>query len=89
MKKIYSLLLGLVIVYGLIGCSDDDYSDKYKDPSKTGTASCAKLMTGVFYTGAGFTYNSYWRMFTWENGGLSAYAQTISFINSGVPDIHL
>lgn len=82
MKKIYSLLVGLVMAYGFSACSDDDYTDKYKDPSKTGTASCDKLMTGVLYTGATFTYNSYWRMYTWENGGTSIYAQTIGFTNS-------
>lgn len=82
MKKIYSLLVGLVMVYGFSACSDDDYTDKYKDPSKTNTASCDKLMTGVFYTGAEFTYNSYWRMYTWENGGVSKYAQTVGFTNS-------
>lgn len=82
MKKIYSLLLGLAITCGFVACSDDDYTDKYKDPSKTGTAACDKLMTGVFYTGRTFTYNSYWRMFTWENGGTSKYAQTIGFSNS-------
>lgn len=82
MKKIYSLLLGVAISCGFIACSDDDYTDKYKDPSKTGTAACDKLMTGVFYTGAEFTYNSYWRMYTWENGGVSKYAQTIGFTNS-------
>ncbi len=81
MKKIYSLLIGLAVICGLTACADDDYTDKYKDPSKTSSAACDKLMTGVFYTGANFTYNSYWRMFTWENGGLSKYAQTIGFTN--------
>lgn len=82
MKKIYLLLLGFVMVSGFVACSDDDYTDKYADPSKTNTASCDKLMTGVFYTGAEFTYNSYWRMYTWENGGVSKYAQTVGFTNS-------
>lgn len=63
-------------------CSDADYVDKYADPSKTTVATCDKLMTGVFYAGKQYTYNTYWRMFTWDNGVLGKYAQTIGFMNS-------
>lgn len=82
MKKIVSLLLGLVMTGNFIACSDDDYTEKFNDPSKTNTVSCEKLMTGIFFTGATFTYNSYWRMYTWENMSLGVYAQTIGFTNS-------
>ncbi|NDV57548.1 SusD/RagB family nutrient-binding outer membrane lipoprotein [Bacteroides sp. 519] len=82
MKNIFSLLLGLMMVCGFSACSDDDYTKKYANPGQTATVSCEKLMTGVFFTGAQYTYNSYWRMWTWENNGLSKYAQTIGFTNS-------
>lgn len=63
-------------------CADEDYSEKYSDPSKTTTASVSKLFTGVMYAGREYTFNSYWRMYTWDNGVLGKYAQTIGFTNS-------
>lgn len=82
MKKIFSLLAGLAMICNFSSCSDDEYTEKYPNPGETTTVSCEKLMTGVFYTGARFTYNSYYRMFTWENASLGRYAQTIGFTNS-------
>jgi len=70
------------MVFNLCSCSDDDYNSKYADPSKTNTASCEKLMTGVFYQGRDYTFNTYWRMYTWDNGIFGTYAQTIGFTNS-------
>lgn len=76
-------MLALVASAGfLASCSDDDYTSRYNDPSKTTTASCDKLMTGVFYAGKTYTYNTYWRMYTWDNGIIGKYAQTIGFTNS-------
>ena len=49
MKKIYSYLIALVVVLSIGSCTDSEYSDKYENPAKTATASCDKLMTGVFY----------------------------------------
>jgi len=82
MKKIFSLLLGIALISAFSSCSDIDYTEKYADPSKTSTAACDKLMTGVFYAGARYSFNSYYRMFTWENGGLGKYAQTVGFQNT-------
>ena len=81
MKKIFSLLLGCIMVCNFSACSDDDYTDKYADPGKTSTASCSKLMTGVFYKGARWSYNGYWRQFTWENVVGGKFAQTFGFTN--------
>lgn len=82
MKKIFSLLLGFAMMYNFTACSDDEYTDKYSDPSKTATATCERLMTGVFYTGAQYTYNSYWRQYTWDNVVAGKFAQTFGFANS-------
>lgn len=82
MKKIFSILLGLAMAYSFSACSDDEYTKKYANPGETSTASCEKLMTGVFYSGAQYTFNGYWRMFTWENAVMGKYAQTIGFTNS-------
>ena len=86
MKKIYSLLLGAATVLMLaLSCSDKDFDDKYYDPSKTTTVSCDRLMTGAFIgdnTGR-YAFNSYWRMYTWDNY-FGHLAQTIGYsVNSG------
>ena len=82
MKKIYSYLIALVVVLSIGSCTDSEYSDKYENPAKTATASCDKLMTGVFYYARQYTFNSYWRMFTWDNTVIGKYAQTFGFMNS-------
>lgn len=81
MKKIFSII-ALASALTFVSCSESDYTDKYDDPSKTTTASCDKLMTGVFYTARAYTFNSYWRMFTWDNVVIGKYAQTLGFLNS-------
>lgn len=80
MKKIFSLLLGFAIAFNFSSCSDDEYTDKYPDPSETSTTSCEKLMTGMFYQGRDYTFNTYWRMWTWENYMMAIYAQTRGFL---------
>jgi hypothetical protein len=82
MKKIYLFLIAVVAVLSFGSCTDSEYTDKYTDPSKTGVAYCDKLMTGVFYTGRTYTFNSYWRQYTWDNPVLGRYAQTIGFMNA-------
>jgi len=82
MKKIYLYLILSAAVLSIGSCSDSSYSDRYPNPSQTSTASCDKLMTGVFYTGRTYTFNSYWRMYTWDNTVIGCYAQTLGFVNS-------
>ncbi|MBQ9185768.1 MAG: SusD/RagB family nutrient-binding outer membrane lipoprotein [Bacteroidales bacterium] len=67
MKKLYSLILAVVAVVAISSCSKDEFKDKYVDPSKTTTVSCEKLMTGAFMFGRDYTFNAYWRMYTWDN----------------------
>ena len=81
MKNIYLYLILLVSMLSFGSCTDSDYTEKYSDPSKTTKASCDKLMTGVFYAGRTYTFNSYWRAWTWDNYSLGVYAQTIGFLN--------
>ncbi|MDL2222042.1 SusD/RagB family nutrient-binding outer membrane lipoprotein [Parabacteroides sp. OttesenSCG-928-N08] len=82
MKKILSILFGLVLVFNLCSCAEEDYTEKYADPAKTNKVSCEKLMTGMFYIGRDYTFNTYWRMYTWDNGIIGTYSQTIGFTNS-------
>lgn len=67
MKKLYSLILAVVAVVAISSCSKDDFKEKYVDPSKTTSVSCDKLMTGAFMYGRDYTFNAYWRMYTWDN----------------------
>ena len=91
MKKIYSLLLLVAVALSFAACSKSAFSDKYHDPSKTTTTSCDKLMTGAFMAGNGYTFNDYWRMYTWDNYfgklaqtiGLGVDSGSMYFINDG------
>lgn len=76
MKKLYSLILGVVILAGFASCKVDDFNSKYYDPAKTTVVTCDKLMTGAFMSGNGYTFNAYWRMYTWDNY-FGKLAQTI------------
>lgn len=91
MKKIYSLILGILILTAFASCSVDSFNSKYYDPAKTTVVTCDKLMTGAFMSGNGYTFNAYWRMYTWDNY-FGKLAQTIGpnvdsgsmyFINDG------
>lgn len=82
MKKIYTLIIAVVSLTVIAAsCSKDAFNDKYLDPSKTTVATCDKLMTGSFVAGAQNTFNSYWRMYTWDNY-FGKLAQTIGFSNN-------
>ncbi len=91
MKKLYSLILAVVAVVAISSCSKDDFKDKYVDPSKTTSVSCDKLMTGAFMFGRDYTFNAYWRMYTWDNYfgklcqniGTGTNSGSMYFINDG------
>lgn len=77
MKNIKNILLGAIAVCCMASCSDNDYAEKYPNPSETTVASMDKLLTGAFYQGREYTYNSYWREYTWENGIIVRYTQNL------------
>ena len=82
MKKIFASLIALAAVVSMASsCSDGLFGELYPDPSKTSTATCDKLMTGAFIAGNQNTFNSYWRMYTWDYN-FGKYAQTIGFSNN-------
>ena len=82
MKKIYSIILAISAVAILsVSCSNEKFGELYPDPSKTTVVTCDKLMTGTFYAGNQNTFNSYWRMYTWDNY-FGKLAQTIGFTNN-------
>ncbi len=80
MKKILLFALSLVSLLTVNSCSDNEYTSMYDDPDKTTSVTCDRLMTGAFYTGRDYTYNTYWRMYTWENI-FGKYAQTVGYKN--------
>lgn len=75
-------LFSMIALLTLQACSDADYSGKYTDPSKTNTASCEKLMTGAFYAGKQYTFNSYMRIYVWDYLAISKFTQTLGFVNA-------
>lgn len=82
MKKFSIIIGGLALAAGFMAsCSDDQYTELYDNPNKTSVVGCDKLMTGVFKQGEQYTYNTYWRMYTWENI-FAKYAQTVGYNNN-------
>ena len=82
MKKIYAFILAIAAVASFaISCSNEKFGELYPDPSKTSVVTCDKLMTGAFIAGNQNTFNSYWRMYTWDNY-FGKLAQTIGFSNN-------
>lgn len=82
MRKIFSILLLAAVVLSIASCSKSDLTDKYADPGQTTQVTCPRLMSGVFYSGKGYTFNSYWRIFTWDYSGIARYSQTLGFLNN-------
>ena len=83
MKKIFSLILVVAALSTFFACKPEDFDSKYYDPSKTTTVSPDKMMTGAFMAGRDYTFNAYWRMYTWDNY-MGKLAQTIGFgVQSG------
>jgi len=78
---IEKIAIGALALFTLAACSDSEYSDRYANPAKTSTASCEKLMTGVFVACKTYTTPSYWRYFTFEVEQLDRFAQTLGFTN--------
>ena len=81
MKKLYTLVLAVTSLFALAACSDEAFDSKYYDPSKTTTVTCDKIMTGAFMAGRDYTFNAYWRMYTWDYN-FGKLAQTIGFNNN-------
>ena len=82
MKKIFALIVAVASVAAVVNsCSNKQFEELYPDPSKTSVATCDKLFTGTLIAGNQNTFNSYWRMYTWDNY-FGKLAQTIGFSNN-------
>ena len=83
MNKIKSIILGGIAILTLAGCSDDTFNEFYDDPNGVTKAPCSTLMTGTFYDkdGRDYTFNAYWRVYTWDNI-FGKYAQTCGYKNN-------
>ncbi len=82
MKKIFASIIAVAAAVSMLSsCSNKAFEELYPDPSKTSVATCDKMMTGTFYAGNQNTFNSYWRMYTWDNY-FGKLAQTIGFSNN-------
>lgn len=78
MKKILTIALGFAAAMTITSCSDEAYTEKYNDPSKTTTVSCDKLFTGVVWTGRTYGMQTYWGLCTFELPQIGAYSQIAS-----------
>ena len=81
MKKIYSIILGCVAGFALVSCSDDSYTSKYDDPSKTKVVSCDKVLTGVFKAGNTWLNPIYYRYYV-QSTTSGMFSQVIGSTNS-------
>ena len=77
-----SIIAGCAALLALGSCSDDEYTKRYDDPSKTSTVTCEKLMTGLFKMADDYTSPRYYRLWTFDNGLIGRYAQTVGYTNS-------
>ena len=78
MKKIITFALGVVAAMSITSCSDEAYTEKYNNPSKTTTVSCDKLFTGVVWTGRTYGMQTYWGLCTFKLPQIGAYTQCAS-----------
>ena len=65
MKKIFLLLFAAVgLMTALSSCSEDDFNEKYPDPSKTTTVGVPQVFTGIMHNGNRWMNPTYWRYYT-------------------------
>jgi hypothetical protein len=69
MKKIYILMLAAsAVLFTLISCVEEDYTDKYLNPEKVTTTSVDKLFTGVLEKAGDFLRIGYGRFMLHDQG---------------------
>jgi hypothetical protein len=78
-KNILIKYLPVAVFFVFCGCSDEDYGDKYANPSTISDATCDKLMTGAFRHSIGWTNPSH-DGFNWGQR-IGVFAQTFGTPN--------
>jgi hypothetical protein len=76
MKNIVSVLLTAVILTSLYGCKDEEFTEKYLDPSTVTSVQVPNLFTGVLLRCRTYSYYGYNRYFGFDSGFTGKYAQT-------------
>lgn len=64
MKKILYTVFAAVALFSLASCSDDSFSGKYADPSKTTSVGVPQVFTGIIYKGNTWMNPVYYRYYT-------------------------
>lgn len=64
MKKIFLSVFASVALISLTSCSDESFSEKYPDPSKTQTVGVPQVFTGILYKGNTWMNPTYWRYYS-------------------------
>ncbi len=81
MKKNIIYIFLFSVLFATVSCSDENFSDKYKDKTGFSEAKVPELMSGVFEKGDKYTMPWYTRYFTFEAQQLGRYAQTLGWLN--------
>ncbi|MDR3269508.1 MAG: SusD/RagB family nutrient-binding outer membrane lipoprotein, partial [Tannerella sp.] len=76
MKKIIYILVTFSLFVTFTGCSDDDYSSKYLDPSKVTSVSIPNLMNGTFMRMRDYSTYGYYRFFAFDPIFVGKFAQS-------------
>jgi hypothetical protein len=79
MKKIIFFIATVSIILLNNGCTDEDYSDKFLDPTKVTSVSVPNLMTGVFLRANDYIHYGYYRYFAFEPIFIGKFAQTFGY----------
>jgi hypothetical protein len=79
MKKIIFLIAIVSVMLVNNGCADEDYNDKFLDPTKVTSVSVPNLMTGVFLRASNYSTFGYYRYFAFEPIFIGKYAQTFGY----------
>ncbi|MDR3128909.1 MAG: SusD/RagB family nutrient-binding outer membrane lipoprotein [Tannerellaceae bacterium] len=81
MKNSIYLLVASALALVFQACSEDDFAGKYPDPSKIGSPTCEKLMTGVFVQSNTWITPGQGRYFGWASY-VGRFAQVFGYPNT-------
>lgn len=82
MKKLIISVLALATLLPFSGCKDEDYNDKYLDPSKVTETQIPFLMTGTFLRMRDYSTFGYYRYYCYDIAFMGKFAQTSGYATS-------
>jgi len=79
MKKLFIFTTLLSCVFAFNNCTDDQFDEKYPDPTKVTEASLDKLMSGTLLLSNNFAMSTYSRYFGYEPQMLGKQSNSLGF----------